>query len=1023
MSRIVLIIALSVVFIAFFDFDQKKAIQATIPTYQFDHPVFALADSLFSAGQFDRSIEVLDSAASATSFVKAAEEKINLLTRLGFFQRRLRKWEESKNTLNYSLSLAKEKYVNGHPTIATVYFYMGGLFDRVGRPEEALAYFDSALQVRQSYYGSIHPEVANVYIGLGDVYRFNFSDYDNSSKNYLKALEIQEKTLDSADIQLGTNYYNLASILRLKGEFENALIYARQAIRTFQQSVQTTPNLMANSYMLLGNIYFGLGNYADAAQEYQLAIDISLENPTTQQNLGDFYNSLGAAYRSMDSTVLAKQFYFKAQKEISDRFGASSARLSYVMDNLGLIYKDQGLIDSAFYYFDQSLKIRYAQPNQISSEIAQVLRFKGDIYAALNQYDLAVGFYQQAIDILIGANEMGDPFSATAKESLFEDQELLKAITLKATMLKEHSLSVGDEDLRLKLLVEAHHEFMNSDDILTRNRQSSDLEGTKLFLSEFYRSAYEEALHNAFLLYQYSGADGFLDSAYYFMAKSKGLALLETLSGVEAANSLNLPPGVLEKENTLKSEIAGLKQRITRLRSSGGDNASLSELNSQLLSKIREQELFKAQLEQDYPSYYDFKYRKEYASLRDLKNWSDELEGTIIEIFYGNTRSFVFGVQDQKVNFHYLPIDTLLENKLLDYNNSLKFGYNFSTQQADFQTFIESSKFLYDSLVAPAISGFSKRTNLERLVIIPDGYLSAIPFDAIISELPKSKEIVNYRSLDYLHTSYIISYQFNSTIGSRGRSEGPRKIKNLLAFSFSDEDVKKLDAEQLLRTNQIGGSIDEVNAISDLISNTKLMTGLSASESNFLRYASDYDILHLAIHGEADVENALNSRLIFPGGGNGADGSLYPYELYSLNLKAKLVVLSACESGSGQLFQGEGIFSMARAFAFAGSPSVIMSLWKINDRSTTQLMSQFYRQLSESIPIDESLHLAKRNYLQLSDELTAHPANWAAIVPIGDMASFIIADDKLFVIIGWFLLPLPLGLIIFFVLKRRRISK
>src|SRR5690606_24693299 len=140
--------------------------------------------------------------------------------------------------------------------------------------------------------------------------------------------------------------------------------------------------------------------------------------------------------------------------------------------------------------------------------------------------------------------------------------------------------------------------------------------------------------------------------------------------------------------------------------------------------------------------------------------------------------------------------------------------------------------------------------------IIPDGYLSTIPFDAMLYQIIDS-ERVDYKSLPYIHNEYLISYHFNSSMGINSSKELNRTARNLVAFSFSSEDVKNLSAEQILTTNQIGGSSKEINAISSLVSNVDLFSGLNATEANFVKNAPNYDVIHLASHGEADLDNAM----------------------------------------------------------------------------------------------------------------------------------------------------------------------
>lgn len=994
-----------------------KAFQSTKPLYKFEHPIIAKSDSLYALGQFDNAILVLSDGLNKAELDSDYELQVNLLSKLSFVNRRIGNWPQAEQLLIRGIEVSTLNLEENHPALSTIYFYLGGLYDRTNRPVLALENFNKALELRQQYYQEENADIANVLVGIGDVYRFNYSNYDSATSFYQKALEIQERVLEGGNVQLGSNYYSIASVQRLKGEFDNALIYAQQALKTYEVSEEVTPNLLANTHMLLGNIHFGREAYLESTQDYEKAVQISLENVIAQNNLGDYYNSLGAAYRMLDSTNIAKDYYFKAAERLSEQFGSNSLRLSYVYDNLGLIYRDQQSWDSSFYYYNKSLSIRQLNPSQNKPEIAQSLRFLGDMNRSKNALDQAVNYYQKSINTLLSENL--ETFSKVSEERIYEDQDLLKGITSKASLLK--SLAVVSDSIQEKkfLLELALEEFKNADIILSKNRQSSDREGTKLFLSEYFRDSYENAIDCSFLLYELEGDFAYLEKANEFMAKSKGLLLLENLNGAEAINTLGLPDSILLKENSLKAEIASITKSINAQKRLGVQlDSNLVMLNQALLDKTREQDIFKQELAQTFPNYFEFKYRYDYPALKDLQTWAKESNSTVVEYFYGSKYVFGLGVNQDSLKLFKILKDSTLESNLSKYNNSLKFGFNFSTQKLDYDNFISSSFFLYQKLLNPIIKNSD---SVQNLIIIPDGYLSSIPFDALLFEDLVSEQ-VDYKSLPYIHNEYLISYHFNSSMGINSSREISRTAKNLVAFSFSSDDVKNLSAEQILTTNQIGGSSKEINAISSLVSNVDLFSGLNATEANFVKNAPNYDVIHLAIHGEADLDNAMDSKLMFPAGGEGQDGSLYPFELYNLSLRAKLVVLSACESGIGKMFSGEGIFSMARAFAFAGSPSIVMSLWKVNDNATASLMESFYTALSNSENVDNALRIAKSNYLKGADELNAHPANWAAMVPIGNMNGFNWENNAGLTGFGYLLISLGglLLVVVFLVLRRRR---
>jgi CHAT domain-containing protein len=188
----------------------------------------------------------------------------------------------------------------------------------------------------------------------------------------------------------------------------------------------------------------------------------------------------------------------------------------------------------------------------------------------------------------------------------------------------------------------------------------------------------------------------------------------------------------------------------------------------------------------------------------------------------------------------------------------------------------------------------------------------------------------------------------------------------------------------------------------DLISKelkTSIYRGKEASEVKFREESEDYDILHLAMHAFIDDENPAFSRLAFHQN-NSTDaqnnGWLNTADIYNLDLKANLTVLSACNTGSGRLQKGEGVMSLARGFLYAGCPSIVMTLWEVEDKAGTQIMGAFYKNLKKGRTIDEALRLAKLEYLENANPRTAHPHYWLGYVSIGDSSPLFRSYDYYF---------------------------
>jgi len=164
----------------------------------------------------------------------------------------------------------------------------------------------------------------------------------------------------------------------------------------------------------------------------------------------------------------------------------------------------------------------------------------------------------------------------------------------------------------------------------------------------------------------------------------------------------------------------------------------------------------------------------------------------------------------------------------------------------------------------------------------------------------------------------------------------------------------------------------------------------NATEAKFKELASDYNILHLAMHTIMKDDTPLLSWLAFTNaesndpGDTIEDNRLYAYEVYNLSLNAEMAVLSSCNSGFGKMHRGEGMMSLARGFYYAGCPSVVMTLWQVSDKSSSELMTDFYRYLKKGRSKQEAMRLAKINYLDNADDLTSNPYFWSGFVVLGD---------------------------------------
>jgi len=307
----------------------------------------------------------------------------------------------------------------------------------------------------------------------------------------------------------------------------------------------------------------------------------------------------------------------------------------------------------------------------------------------------------------------------------------------------------------------------------------------------------------------------------------------------------------------------------------------------------------------------------------------------------------------------------------------------------------EEGKELYELLVAPVkLIGQS-----QRLVIIPDAKkLHLVAFDALLD--PEDR---------YLTETHVISYAPSATAYHLLSKPAPveREQLALLGVGGALYSRGQIEDRQFVWRGKgffapsgtpdwsfLPHSLSEVQDIAaSWPGETFLLTEDTATEAALKRLPlSQFRVLHLALHSAIDDEFPDRSALVFASGrGDGEDGLLQAREILSLDLKAGLVTLSACDAGSGQMEGIAGMNSLVQAFLMAGSRSVVASIWAAEDTYTAALMRRFYSKLREGFDKAEALTLAKRELLQTH---RSDPASylWAGFRLVGDPHGIVTGD-------------------------------
>lgn len=388
-------------------------------------------------------------------------------------------------------------------------------------------------------------------------------------------------------------------------------------------------------------------------------------------------------------------------------------------------------------------------------------------------------------------------------------------------------------------------------------------------------------------------------------------------------------------------------------------------------------------IQQHYPESYRLRYATEPLRPEQVQAELLAPEQGLVQYFVGEDNIFVFVISREKAAMHRLPKGEGFEDAVHAFRESI---YSWSQFREDTlgRQYADLAYQLYQKLVEPVAPQLP-----ERLIIIPDGLLEHLPFVALLLE-PVGPGSLPYSSYPYLIRKYQLSYAHSARLlreMKAGRRQAPRPW--VLAFAPSFQNAPGQDSSLAVRRSSLGkltGNTTEVQAIKRLW-RTRICKGQDATRERFLADAPHYGILHLATHAKANDEEGEYSYLAFTELPDTIQNELlYAKDLYSLRLNADMVVLSACESGVGELRRGEGVISLARGFAHAGARSLATTLWRVSDQESARLMGLFYEQLKEGRAKDEAMRNAKLQFLAQSGPELAHPFFWAAFTLTGDMA-------------------------------------
>ncbi len=956
---------------------------------QFSHPLLNKPDSLFSKGEYDRAGYFYNKAAALFLKDKNWKSYIWAINHEAYSCIKNNDFTASHKLLLKALKCGRKNLGKEHAYVGETYYILGEYYYAIKEPQRSLQALDTAVHISKLSFGLKSKHVAYTYELMGRVQLRLLNNYTIANAYLDTAFMLIEKLSENDTSYLYNYYYDVAAANYYKEDYDKGMMYSYECLN-IAQSLHNFPYI-EKAHALLAVFYYAKFDVSSTIYHLEHAITLN-KNSNRKRDLVNYYNNLGNAFIEKKQFEEAKKNFKNALKIVLENNKPDSSEISNSYASIGDIYQQLNIIDSSLFNYKQCLKIRLTHFGKKHYKTSLAYQDIGSLFQQFHQTDSALTYFQLAITAGISNSEEKDITVNIHAATIGNSYYLYETFAQKALALQEKYLQSG----KIQYLHQAFANYQLADTLMFGYIHTLDLEESKLQLYKKCKSVYEKALECVYLLTKVEKNDSLYQYAFNYIERSKSQLLLQALLKAESFHATGVPDSLIYEEKKLQLQWNTHQQKLEQL-ASDFKTKQISEeaIRSQLFLVEKDQEKLKKTLNKNYPSYVEFKYINETVSLKDVQAYCDSNNTNMIQYFRGDSAIYVISFALTKTAFIKVPRTREFDQVLTAFTESfstvstpgLKSNY-LHDQKNEFTQYIKCAHYLYNSLLKPVISELYTKGLSEsspKLVIIPDGPLAYLPFNALISKLPSSDEI-NYRDLHYLINDFKISTAFSVNLLLRNKNQKTYTIKPLvLGFGYSDATVYSNTNNKNETTQEIPGSGRELQYIKD-ITGGKFFTGANATKKNFITYAPDYFILHLAVHGKASEESQYGSRLIFKTTKKDSlDCHLYSYELYSLKLQARLVVLSACQTGRGKDLTGEGIYSIARGFAYAGCPSTVMSLWKVDDIATADLMKTFYQGLSVGLPIDESLQKAQIHFLQTADELSSHPRYWAAFLPSGDM--------------------------------------
>ena len=756
--------------------------------------------------------------------------------------------------------------------------------------------------------------------------------YESARTLYEKHRFADYKTVQWLYKPLGNHYTRL-------GDNEKALAVFQKALLQ-----QNTPDELAGLYVNISLAYWNSGQIQPAQTHCEKGLALQGVSSSKRAMLLGTLSLINLETGSLKEAVdLSEQAL-----SLLGTPGAADLRLfedrARIRRTAGLAYTRLGRYKDAQRLLDGALSdARRVWGNGLSRDIGKIELAVAEWHLVQNQPQQAVKAANRALSSVLPGFKPKTDFENPRPDELYEENTLFEALLCKAEA--GSLMSYNDTDSHfLAMALECHNLAYLAE---MRLRAVYQYESSKLELQTSSRKREEAAMEIVRRLYMVNaGSPIDLKKGLEIAERCKATLLMEALQENLVRQHQN-DPELLQTLVSLRRMAAWYnKQRILEHNSPNADQWRIEldvvqeEINA-CKKRIPGIDLYESAVNLS-------------TQAANVFGFKDEV---VLEYFVCEKVTDVFTCNENgAVDWKWVEHDEAL------LQNLIRFRAYFSDGNAilnDPEGYLETAYLLWNKLLPQGFCGTA-----PRLVIVPDGYLHYVPFEALVSAKPDDN--ANLRNAAYVVKKQQIRYAW-SIQSMRTQDALLSQAKNAVlgvapGFAGNERGLAPLSpGKKEWATLGFGA----VHALSDN----------EATLDRFLEEAAKHRVLHLSTHAFAGDMPRIELY----------DQSMLLSDVYALPLQADLVVLSACETGMGENVKGEGVMSLARAFAHAGAACVVSSLWPVNDQTTARLMGGFYRHLKSGQTIGTALRQAKLDYLN-DPEVPAvrqSPFFWAGMVEVG----------------------------------------